>query len=202
MAQLHAQFGESITQLSQDEIHTMVYAFQQGQISNEDLQSKLITHRVDIGKMLRGLVDKGLLVSHGYGRAMHYMIPNLSSYQNSNEILENNLDTNADILDITVPNLDISAPNLDISDLLSEKLKEEIQLYKLKQRHDLQVTEAIIVKICSEKELKLNEIALILNKKPVSIKRPILHLLKQDKLKLKYPDKPTHRQQAYYAKRS
>ena len=133
---------------------------------------------------------------------MHYKIPDLRFSQNSDDNLENYLDINGNILDASSNNLDINSNNLDISDFtLSESLEEEIQLYKLKKRHDLPVTEAIILKICSEKELKLNDIALILDKKPISIKKPILHLLKQNKLQLKYPDKPTHRQQAYYAKK-
>ena len=202
VVELRKIFGEKINYLSPDEIHTMVLVTRHGQIKNEDLQSKLVTHRVDIGKMLRGLVDKGLLISHGYGRAMHYKIPDLRFSQNSDDNLENYLDVNGNILDTSSNNLDINSNNLDISDFtLSESLEEEIQLYKLKKRHDLPVTEAIILKICSEKELKLNDIALILDKKPISIKKPILHLLKQNKLQLKYPDKPTHRQQAYYAKK-
>ncbi|MBR7559187.1 MarR family transcriptional regulator, partial [Mycobacterium tuberculosis] len=61
-----------INYLSPDEIHTMVLVARHGQIKNEDLQSKLVTHRVDIGKMLKGLVEKGLLTSHGYGRSTYY----------------------------------------------------------------------------------------------------------------------------------
>lgn len=80
-------------------------------------------------------------------------------------------------------------------------LNSEVSKYKHKKRQNPNETKSLIMKLCSEKELKLVEIADILNKKSGYIRVFVSELVANEQLKLKYPDKPTHRQQAYYAKK-
>ena len=207
VVELRKIFGEKINYLSPDEIHTMVLVARHGQIKNEDLQSKLVTHRVDIGKMLKGLVEKGLLTSHGYGRSTYYNLFKESENNNfkntsSSLSLVDNATSLVDNATSLVDNLESNHINnnnilMDFSTILNS----EVSKYKHKKRQNPNETKSLIMKLCSEKELKLVEIADILNKKSGYIRVFVSELVANEQLKLKYPDKPTHRQQAYYAKK-
>ena len=222
VVELRKIFGEKINYLSPDEIHTMVLVARHGQIKNEDLQSKLVTHRVDIGKMLKGLVEKGLLTSHGYGRSTYYNLfkesennnfkntsSSLSLVDNATSLVDNAtslVDNATSLVDNATSLVDnLESNHINNNNILmdfSTILNSEVSKYKHKKRQNPNETKSLIMKLCSEKELKLVEIADILNKKSGYIRVFVSELVANEQLKLKYPDKPTHSQQAYYVENS
>ena len=72
MARLDDRFGPAFRTRSPDEIQALVAAEVEGEITNRRLQEMLTLHRVDITRMLRGLVDAHLLRSEGQGRWTRY----------------------------------------------------------------------------------------------------------------------------------
>jgi ATP-dependent DNA helicase RecG len=74
LAQLESEFGERFKELEPDEVHTLVAASLEGEITNQRLQETLDIHRVDITRLLRGLVQKGFLQSEGVRRGTRYRV--------------------------------------------------------------------------------------------------------------------------------
>ncbi|MCB9199002.1 MAG: putative DNA binding domain-containing protein [Flavobacteriales bacterium] len=71
---LRGRFGELFDQLDGDEVQALVYAHEDEDVTNQDLQDMLNLHRTDITKLLKGLVRKGLLKAKGVGRGTRYVL--------------------------------------------------------------------------------------------------------------------------------
>lgn len=72
VARLRSRHGEEFDQLNSDEVQALVAAEVEGEITNQRLQTMLSLHRVDITRMLQGLVQRGFLVPVGIGRGTRY----------------------------------------------------------------------------------------------------------------------------------
>lgn len=81
---------------------------------------------------------------------------------------------------------------------LLDNLKSKVESVSKSQRSTPQkLSEAVLV-ICEENFLTLQEISTILNRNETHLRKTIVNpLLERGDLILKYPDKPTHRNQAY-----
>ena len=67
-------FGEAVTSLGRDENIVLALTISMGHVSNEVLRHSLDLHPTDITKVLRGLCDRGMLLSSGFGRGTTYEI--------------------------------------------------------------------------------------------------------------------------------
>ncbi len=72
------RFGDAFSALGPDEVQTLVTAAVEGDVTNQRLQETVARHRVDITRMLRGLVQQGFLVAHGSGRGTRYRVSGVS----------------------------------------------------------------------------------------------------------------------------
>ncbi len=75
MTELQALYGEEFNYLSEDERLASVTALTEEKVTNQRLQEITTTHRTDITKMLRGMVQRGLLVQAGIGPSTTYYLP-------------------------------------------------------------------------------------------------------------------------------
>ena len=76
--ELDRRFGEAFRKLSPDEVQAVVAAEVEAEITNQRLQEMLALHRVDITRLLQGLVRQGFLVAEGIGRGTRYALAPLS----------------------------------------------------------------------------------------------------------------------------
>ena len=72
---LKRQFGPSVESLDPDELQALAIAKEEGMVSNPRMQSCLTKHPTDIGRMLRGLVARRMLVSDDRRRWTTYRLP-------------------------------------------------------------------------------------------------------------------------------
>lgn len=81
---------------------------------------------------------------------------------------------------------------------LSQSLKDEIETLGKKPRK--QTTMRLIIKLCEQRTLNLEELKNALNRESVQpLRRLVSELEQQSYLARRYSDKPTHPQQAYFA---
>jgi ATP-dependent DNA helicase RecG len=72
--QLREKFPTSFDTLDPHEVQTLVVAHDEGSVSNQRLQEMLSLHRADITLLLRSLVQRGFLAVEGAGRGTRYWI--------------------------------------------------------------------------------------------------------------------------------
>lgn len=72
--ELTRQFGPSIESLGPDELQVLTIAREEGLVSNPRMQSCLTKHPTDIGRMLKGLVERGFLISDDRRRWTTYRL--------------------------------------------------------------------------------------------------------------------------------
>lgn len=192
MKMLDARFGSRFRARTPDEIQALVAAEVEGGITNLRLQEMLSLHRVDITHMLRGLVRDGFLMSEGQGRGTRYLpagadAPNSAGIPpNSAEIPPNSA--------TTPPNSDgLPASASTDPDLL--RLAEPVRVSGSTSR---EVVRDTILALCSQRFLTVRELATLLNRKPETIRdQYVKGMVREGTLVLKYPETPSHREQAY-----
>jgi ATP-dependent DNA helicase RecG len=114
LGKLRRQFGSSVDHLSRDEVQAVATAATEGEVSNRRLQEMLPLHRVDITKLLQGLVREGFLVSEGTGRGTIYQLAG------SDDVSANSppIDANSPPIDANSPPIDANSPLTEIGVLL------------------------------------------------------------------------------------
>jgi len=204
---LRSRFGVLFEELDKDEVRVVVAAAVEGEISNPRLQEILALHRADITKLLQGLVRKGLLVPENYGRWTRYAIPptggeaagsgsggSSDANEGSSRPNEGSSRPNGGS---SRPNGGSSRPNGGSSSDLDALIKRVSQSQRAKQ----EVVEQAILGLCQEEFLSLADLAQKLSRSPERLRDAYLSkLVARGLLELRYPDNPTHPQQAYRTK--
>lgn len=72
--ELKRQFGAAVESLDPDELQALAIAKEEGLVSNPRMQSCLTKHPTDIGRMLKGLVLGGMLISDDRRRWTTYRL--------------------------------------------------------------------------------------------------------------------------------
>ena len=181
LEKLKAQFGEVFTLLGQEEVQTLVATVQENKVSNQRLQETLPLHRVDITQMLRGLVQKGMLVASGTGRGTHYHL-------SQNDQIALNTDTSSSLSDTS------SA----ITDTSLLRIAEPARHNKRLPAPEMQ---QIILQLCQHTFMPIQKLAQLLDREAYNLRnRYISPMVDAGVLELLYPDTLTHRDQAYRRK--
>lgn len=191
--------GDKYCELTELERIILVLAHQFGDICNIDIQFYRKEHPRDIGDCLKHLVNKGWLESSGRGRGTHYsllnqeqsdlvsLLPSSEHYKPSSEHYE--------------PNSEHYESNSEHYDPNSEHYKrlEDIAApVRKKNRTNRELTEQVILKICSEDYLPLRILAELLGRKPDSIRNHYVNPMQERGLiELRHPEQLNHPQQAY-----
>lgn len=190
---LRARFGVLFEDLDKNEVQVVVAAAVEGDISNPRLQEILALHRADITKLLQGLVRKGLLVPENYGRWTRYALPpegeGVAGSANEGSPGANGGSSR--------PNGGSSRPSEGSSTGLSALIDRVSQSQRAKQ----EVVEQAILGLCQDTFLPLAELTQRLNRSPQRLRDAYLSkLVARGLLELRYPNNPTHPQQAYRTK--
>ncbi|GAB1394343.1 hypothetical protein MASR1M60_25070 [Rhodocyclaceae bacterium] len=187
LAELRARFGEAFEQLDRNEVQTVVAAALEDDVSNQRLQEILPLHRVDITKLLQGLVRKGLLVPEGIGRGTHYALPDVAEPEaNEGSSLANE--------GSSLANEGSSLAN-EGSSLAG---RDAVELVRTSRRAPAEVVEQAILVLCEGDFRTPSELALALRRGAKRLKDVYLPpLVARGVLEPRFPDKPTHRNQAY-----
>jgi len=85
--------------------------------------------------------------------------------------------------------------------LTFEALRKEVAYLQHKQKVPARELEEAVLKVCRNQFLTLDEIASLTNKKKSHLRKNILKpLVDQGKVERRFPDAPTHKEQAYRTK--
>ena len=170
VSRLIARFSEDvIRELSPEEMTTLVYAEQHGQVTNGDLQGMLTLHRADITTLLKGLLNQGLLERDGERRGASYHLP---SFPHS---------------DSSFPHSDSSFPHSDSS--FPQKVPKRLNKVD---------SVRMILEYCSSGYRTVREIATFLGKTDRHVQeRVIAPMVKDGLIVMRHPGNPNHPQQAY-----
>ena len=193
--ELRALFGPRFEQLNRDEVQAVITAALEANVSNQRLQEILTLHRVDITKLLQGLVRKGLLVPEGSGRWTRYSLP-----EGTTE-LANDLSSAAN--DLSSAANDLSSTANDLSSLAGDENKASVEGSDLvaavreSARAKPAVVRQAILSVCAGEFLTLGELASRLGRSQERLKKYIGELVGAGTLELRFPENKTHPQQAY-----
>jgi len=198
LAWLHQRFGADFDDLSGDEVQALVTAHTEGAVTNQQLQGMLAMHRVDITRMLGGLVARGFLVSDGIGRGTRYFLAQVA-YSGKTPHLGGGtppLAGGTPPLGGGTPPLGSPPSTLPADDprwVIAAPVRE-----KKKVKQD--VMQAAILALCAEDYLTLQQLAVLLNRGAKGLQEDHLApLTRAGRLQLRFPDNPNHPQQAYRA---
>jgi ATP-dependent DNA helicase RecG len=198
LAWLHQCFGADFDTLSGDEIQALVTAHIEGSVTNQQLQGMLMMHRVDITRMLGGLVTRGFLVSDGISRGTRYFLAQVNTAGEAPLLDEGTppLGTGTPPLNKETPPLGSPALGLPADDLRWAKAAPVREKKKVKA----EVMRATIVAICTGDYLTLQQLAVLLGRSPKGLQEHHLApMAREGRLQLRFPDNLNHPQQAYGA---
>ncbi len=219
MATLRTLFGDEISSLNTDEIHTVVTAATEDSVSNQRLQEMLPLHRVEITKLLQGLVRQGFLSSRGVGRGTKYVLGAPRSHSILTNGIPSELDSEAGeaISDLSGAS-DVSSPDKNPNSPAKESnspAKESNSPAKEVATTDpglLEISRAVresarstpeqvtqtILQLCSGRFLSLKEISVLLARKPSALRDEyVSKLVRSGRLELRFPQIINHPKQAY-----
>ena len=192
----------------------LIFVREVGAIDNSTYRQMADCDTLKASNELRLLKTCNLLKSKGKGKSTYYIAgdelntpasnlstpaSNLSTPASNLSTLASNLSTPAS--NLSTPASNLSTPTSDLSTPALDALPEEIQseVRSLGKRiNDPEILKRLILKICSIKSFKSNELAEILGKREDYLKRKFLgELISTKELKYVHPEMINHPEQAY-----
>jgi len=200
--ELRELVGERYSNLTELDRIILVLTHQFGEISNSDIQHYRHEHPREIGECLKSLVNTGCLNQSGRGRGTRYTLPNqepLDLFSLPPSSVHKELDSVHNQTS-SVHNESSSVHNESSSVHNDENLflLEIANPIREKNRVNPELMRDTILKLCSERYLTVKRLAELLNRSSETIRTHYINPMWSEKLlELKYPDEPTHPQQAY-----
>ncbi len=210
LADLRERFGAVFDALDPEEVQILVTAAIEGEISNQRMQDILSLHRVDITRILQGLVRRHFLVADGVGRGTRYALEGEQLGASRGDSPPHKVSS--------PPRKAPSSPHNgagppykqayppEIHDDIVLAMLDEPAIAALvapvrnSERSDEQTVRRIILGLCEGRNLTLRQLAELLNRGMDGLRdRHISKMVKAGLLELKYPDRPSHRNQGYRA---
>ncbi len=197
--ELRGIVGSNYCYLSELDRIILVLACSLGEISNSDIQCYSPEHPRDISDCLKQLVGNGWLQKYGHGRGTYYSLPDAES-SNLFSLLqgpESSL-SNCDHLATSSDHLTASSDHLMASSDHLEKLKAIAKPVREKGKVSSEVMRKMILEVCQGVFLTNQQLAEVLDRSTHTLRTAYLKdMVKEGLLELRYPDKPTHQDQAY-----
>lgn len=191
LAELRHRFGAGFEELSGDEVQAVVTAQVEGSVTNQRLQGMLTMHRVDITRMLGGLVQRGFLTSDGIGRGTRYFVAGEATPLVSAPTSPVNATTSP----VSAPTSPANAATLPVSTVSPDVLVSRI---RGAQRVKPDLMRQAIEAVCAEDYLTAQQIANLLGRSKKRLQDEFLGpMCAVGLLTMRFPDTPNHRQQAY-----
>jgi predicted HTH transcriptional regulator len=198
---LKSRFGERFENLNQIKRIALVIASLDGSINHARLKEVSMLHPHDLSKELKELVDDGFLEPHGATTGRIYFLPVMT--------IQKKLDSPYEKLDKTKESsvhLDMSSVHLGSNPVHlgtnSEQLKEIANEISSTKGAPKEKVVKVILKLCDNRFLTVQEIAQLLNRDPSTIRTHYINWLVQEGyLKIRYPSR-SHPNQAYTTKQT
>jgi ATP-dependent DNA helicase RecG len=194
--ELRARFGDAFEQLDRNEVQATVTAALEGEVSNQRLQEILPLHRVDITKLLQGLVRKKLLVPEGAGRGTRYALPLAIE---TAEMRESSLVSRKSSLVSGESSL-VSGESSLVSRLspavIDNQIIDLIEKIRSSERTKTELVERAILSLSAGEFVVLADLAARLNRSPQRMRAYVGKLVKNGQLELRFPNNRQHPQQA------
>ena len=190
VADLDTRFGSGFRELPEAHRLALATACIEGQVTHSRLRSITTEHPRDLTQVLRALVEKGFLESHGATRATRYVLVGDSPFSDA-EII-GALPENSDDLPNKLANLDKSCEILEEAKAIAEPIRATGKAPR-------PAVEAAILGICGLDYWTLRELAELLDRKQVTLRQSyVTQMVKEGVLQQRYPS-TNHPRQAYRA---
>lgn len=191
LADLRQRFGSGFDGLSGDEVQAVVTAQVEGSVTNQRLQGMLTMHRVDITRMLGGLVQQGFLTSDGVGRGTRYFVAGEATPL----VSASTSPVNAATPPVSAPTPPANAATPPVSAVPPDALVSRV---RASQRAKPDLMRQAIEAVCAEDYLTAQQIADLLGRSKKRLQDEFLGpMCALGLLTMRYPETPNHRQQAY-----
>jgi ATP-dependent DNA helicase RecG len=181
--------GSDYSSLAELDRIILVLTHKFGEVSNINIQRYRKEHPRDIGDCLKRLVNDGYLEQSGRGRGTHY------------KLLSTNIaEPSASHLALDYVDNEASSEH---NEATSERSDRELLLaiaasIRQKKRVKPDQMQNTILQLCTDRFLLLKALAELLNRSPDTLRTHYLNpMLQEGSLELKYPEQPSHPQQAY-----
>lgn len=178
-----------------------------GKNANRPQISRL--HRRDITALLKGLVDHGMLVPDGQGRATSYRLAGTEALDLTSSVDFENSSMSSEGLDPrsedSAMSSEGSAPRSEDYDPVKDPILQEMaRPVSSTNRIGTDILKNTLLRLCSARFLTLNELAALMNRNPVDLRqryiKPMVDIEKN--LERRFPQQPNHEQQAYRTRES
>ena len=215
LERLRARFGPGFEALGRDEVLAVVTAEVEGQVSNSRLQQLTDSHPRELTAVLRGLVERGLLVPDGRTVARVYRTSKVSQVEqpgtgaaDGSEVPTGQSETRSARSEASSAESEASSVESEASSEASsveseasseqgEAASESIATEAPAWRRAT-TTRTRILELCQGRYLSAAEIAAALDRNHKNLRwRHINPLVKEGLLELRYPDRPSHKDQGY-----
>lgn len=176
--ELRGELGEAVFDgLSENDRLVLVTAHVETTVDHRRMMEIMDIHPKDLTALFAGLVEKNLLDQDGSGRGTVYFL----------------LADRDDALEVSSGGLGVSSGGL-------VELEEIAAEVAGKKKAPKTVVESTILKLCHKRALTLDELSALLNRSVDCIRKDYLQPMIRDKrLRYRYPTSPQHPKQAYIA---
>ena len=183
---LRRLFGADYDTLTLIEVQTLVTADLEGEVTNSRLQLIRTEHPVEITKMLQGLATKGFLEQIGQKRGSSYRLPTWASPLTSG----------------TSPLAPGASPLASRASPLAQendpRLLELAKPAREKKKLIPSLTKTIIRRLCSGNYLTAEQLGSLMDRRKDKLQENFLaSMVAGGELQLRFPEQPTHPEQAY-----
>jgi ATP-dependent DNA helicase RecG len=197
VARLRSLFGKDFEPLTPIEVQTLVTADLEGEVSNSRLQLVRSEHPVELTKMLQGLASKGFLDQIGQKRGCSYRLPAWASPLATGA---SPLATGASPLATGASPLATGASPLatGASPVNDPALLEISKPAREKKKLTPELTKLVLRRLCDGRFLTAEQLGSLMDRRKEKLQENFLAaMVGNAELQLRYPDQPTHPEQAY-----
>lgn len=208
LAELRGSLGEQVfASLTDKERLVLVTASIEKTVDHGRMMSILDIHPRDLSQLLSGLVEKGLMLRNGTGRGVVYFLPDahledIFMELEMSEVLGMAGSSSGPLKESSGCLAESSGRLVESSGLWGE-LMSLARPVASKGKAPRAKVESLILTLCSRHPLRSDELERLLNRSAESLRKRYLQpLVRARRLKLLYPTKPSHPQQAYITEES
>ncbi len=200
LQELSQRWPQKFALLDELERLILVTAYLEKNISHARIREIASEHSRDITQAFQKLKTLQLLQQAGHHRQSSYQLFSDAktlqqlSFLDTSSVPTGNIDSPTGNIEPPTGNIE---PLIKISETLWKDLQDVAQKARTKKRLPQAELDALILELCQQAPLSVQQLALLLERSPDSLKNHyLLRLVKTGHLKHVY-DKPTHTQQAY-----
>lgn len=193
LAALRIELGETVfNTLTENERLILVTASIETTVDHGRMMSILDIHPRDLSALFGSLVERQLLLQEGSGRGTLYCLPSARVADLADE------PTSSGGLGVSPGGLGEAPGGLPANSKYSQQVIDIATPIANRKKVPKIEVENTILNLCQIQEMRLEDLTHLLNRSSDTLRKEYLQpLLKEKKLRLKFPTKPSHPQQAY-----